>query len=86
MLLLPNRPAVSRTVAVLERYTADKQKVADRLAEFKTKWYETHVILVNLPADRAAERLVERFRKTGRFVDPAYAVYSVSDSPLITYN
>ena len=47
--------------------------------------YEVHLHLVDLPAEKAAARAVERFEQTGRFVDPHY-VLNIGDSPAKTYD
>ncbi|WP_114374849.1 hypothetical protein [Elioraea thermophila] len=42
------------------------------------------LILADLPAEQAAARAIDRFRTTGRFVDPDY-VLSVADGPKRAY-
>ena len=43
--------------------------------------YEVHLRLLHLPPLEAARRTVERWRETGRFVDPLYVLKDVGSQP-----
>jgi hypothetical protein len=45
-----------------------------------------HLMLVHLDAEKCALRAVDRFHKHGRFVDPAYVLYDVGNSPRKAYD
>jgi predicted ABC-type ATPase len=53
-------PVVGKTLSTLR----------ERIAMLKGAGYQVSLILVDLPIDKAADRAIARFRKTGRFVDP----------------
>jgi predicted ABC-type ATPase len=64
-------------------------KNSDRLErivrQLKTAGYAVHLHHVDLPLEKAAARVVERFLRTNRFVDPEY-VLSLGLKPWETYN
>jgi predicted ABC-type ATPase len=48
--------------------------------------YEVHIHFMDIPKDIAAQRAVQRFQHTGRFVDPDYVLNVVGDKPRATYD
>lgn len=54
--------------------------------ELKEQGYDVHLVLWDLPPKVTAGRALERFRKTGRFVDPAYVLHDVGEKPRRTYD
>lgn len=68
-------PVVGNTLATL-RETRDK---------FRAAGYNVHLIYVDLAAEKAAQRAVNRFLKNGRFVDPDYVINQVDAHPRRNY-
>lgn len=60
-------------------------KTLDNVRAFRDKFrdagYNVHVIYVDLPAEKAARRAVERFLRNGRFIDPDYVINKVDALP-----
>ena len=48
--------------------------------------YEIHVVHVDAPMHQTTRISWDRFKKTGRFVDPEYMVKDADDKPIVTYN
>lgn len=59
-------------------------KVLKQISAFRQLGYNTSVQYVDLPIEKATERAIARFRKTGRFVSPEY-IASVGTKPKETY-
>lgn len=64
----------------------DPDALADMAAVLAEADYETHLVLVHVDRDIATRRVVERFRRTGRFVDTVYVYSRVGFKPLRAYN
>ncbi|RYD64176.1 MAG: hypothetical protein EOP84_32970 [Verrucomicrobiaceae bacterium] len=64
----------------------NSQKIEDIQQELLGLDYKVHLRFVPLDAELAAERVVQRYRKRGRFVDPSYVLYGVSNKPQTTYD
>lgn len=47
--------------------------------------YEINPILLDLPREKAVQRTIARWKKTGRFVDPDVVYNQVDDRPPVTY-
>lgn len=47
--------------------------------------YELSVVAVQIPAWEAAARAVDRFRRGGPFIPPAYLLEAIGERPLVTY-
>lgn len=58
----------------------------DVLAPLRTAGYEVHLHFMELDPQEAARRAVQRWRETGRFVDPDYVINNVGQSPRATYD
>lgn len=63
----------------------DVAKIRELRDVLITEGYDVHLVLVDLPPEKAAQRAVERFEKTGRFVDPLYVLIGVGTRPQETY-
>lgn len=59
--------------------------IRQRIQFLREAGYKIHLVLADLPNEKAVNRAIKRFREEGRFVDPDY-VRSVGDSPASTYN
>lgn len=70
-------PRIGRTPATMDAIRQALQEAG----------YQVTLVLVDLPAEEAARRAVERFREAGggRFVDPAYVLHDIGSRPRETY-
>ncbi len=62
---------------------ANVTKITDGLHEAR---YKVHLLLNDLPPEKAAQREVARFENNGRFVDPHYVLNVVGTNPRKTYD
>lgn len=69
---------------VLPRLGKNSDTINAIIDRLNLNGYDVHVHHVKLPVEKAMGRSVERFRKTGRFVDPQY-VKEVGLTPSKTY-
>jgi len=53
-----------------------------RIDDAIAKGYKVNVNLVSIPAKESGKRVATRFTKTGKFVDPDYAINVVGDRPV----
>jgi len=58
--------------------------IRERIHLLKQAGYDVHLVLAEIPSEKAVNRAIKRFREEGRFVDPEY-VRSVGDAPIRTY-
>lgn len=65
---------------VLPIVGANEADVRALISELRTAGYDIHIHYVDLPIGKAIERSIDRYRESGRFVDPEY-IKSVGDSP-----
>lgn len=71
---------------VMDITGANGKKVKAMVEQFHNHGYEISIAYAHLPAWKAATRVVDRFRKNGRFVPPTYVVNKVDGNPEETYN
>lgn len=71
---------------VMDITGANGKKVKAMVEQFHNHGYEISIAYAHLPAWKAATRVVDRFRKAGRFVPPTYVVNKVDGNPEETYN
>lgn len=71
---------------VMDITGANGKKVKAMVEQFHDHGYEISIAYAHLPAWKAATRVVDRFRKAGRFVPPTYVVNKVDGNPEETYN
>ena len=64
----------------------DQAKLMRIATKLKKKGYTVNLYLNHVPPETAAQRAVERFTTTGRFVDPAYVLNEVGEKPLENFN
>lgn len=69
---------------IIDDTTSNQKRLFQLLKKIKAHNYNVNIILVDLPANKAFERTIARYRKTGRFTDPIYYKYFV-ENPLKTY-
>jgi gluconate kinase len=52
----------------------------------KSKGYDVHLVLVDVNKQEATKRAIDRWKHTGRFVDPNYVYNGVGDRPSKNYD
>jgi len=59
--------------------------IQTRIRLLKGAGYKVHLVLVDLPIEKAVNRAIRRYRDDGRFVDPEY-ITQIGDAPARTYD
>lgn len=80
------RALQARHNLVMDITGSNGEKVKKMVEHFHNQGYEISIAYAHLPAWKAATRVVDRFRKEGRFVPPTYVVKKVDGNPERTYN
>lgn len=70
---------------VMDITGSNGEKVKNMVEHFHNAGYEISLAYAHLPAWKAATRVVDRFRSSGRFVPPSYVVNQVDGNPEETY-
>lgn len=60
----------------------DKAKVDRKIAELESRGYTVRVGIVHVSPGKSLQRALERWQRTGRFIDPSYITDTVGDKPL----
>lgn len=63
----------------------DPEKLRATIRMLHDEGYAVHLVLNELPVEKTADRAMQRWVSSGRFVDPHYIVNEVGDRPLATY-
>jgi capsid protein/GNAT superfamily N-acetyltransferase len=70
---------------VFDEVGGNTKKLMDRAKELHDGGYEIHVLHVDSPMHQTVPRSLERFERTGRFVEPEYQLKEADDNPINTY-
>ncbi len=84
--MLMNRVFDANHNVVMDITGSNGVKVKKMVEIFHAKGYDISIAYAHLPAWKAATRVVDRFRGSGRFVPPHYVVNKVDGNPEETYN
>lgn len=69
---------------IYEEFGIYEKEVLQILERMKASGYKIHLIMVDLPADKAAQRAISRYKETGKFSDPLLHRF-FGKRPLKTY-
>ena len=78
--VLPRAIKDGDNIAVPRVGTRD-DTITELVSDLNANGYTTHLVLVNLSPVKAAGRVVVRFLRRGRFVDPVYVRDQVGTEP-----
>jgi len=71
---------------ILQMVGGDPEQVAKSIKAYHDAGYDIHLHHVELAPEKAAARAVDRFKKGGHFIDPAYILREVGIKPSKAYD
>lgn len=83
---LHDRALAARHNIVFDEVAGNTAKMTRKVEALGELGYEVHVVHVDAPLAQTSRISWERFKTSGRFVDPDYLLNDADNKPIITYN